>query len=142
MKRSKKKLLKLQRVTTTSGVWFLVLLTTVNLLQFSASQSVESNEIDQTSNDIINPDEYNKNDQFHYITHPNPSQYTEINVENNVITGEKVLDARSSPYLLRSDLEIDKEGKLNIEAGVTVYFAPMVGITVRGILKAIVSITL
>lgn len=139
MKRSKK---KLQQVTTTRGVWLplvLAVFTVSAVLPATLSQSVESNEIDQTSNDIINPDEFSNNDQYHYIPQVNPIKYTEINVENNVINGEKVLDFRNSPYLLRSDIEVGREGKLSIEAGVTIYFAPMVGITVRGALKAIVS---
>lgn len=108
--------------------------------QFTSAQDVESNEIDQTSNDIINPDDYRKNDQYHYLSQSNSlsNEFTEIS--ETTITGEKTLSASKSPYLLRMDLDVEKNGKLIVEPGVVVHFAPMVGITVRGVLKAIVSI--
>ncbi len=56
------------------------------------------------------------------------------------ITGEKTLRLSESPYILRQDLEVLQDGQLTIEPGVTVHFAPLVGITVYGKLKAIVSI--
>lgn len=107
--------------------------------QFTSAQDVESNEIDQTSNDIINPDDYRKNDQYHYLSQSNSlsNEFTEIS--ETTITGEKTLSASKSPYLLRMDLDVEKTGKLIVEPGVVVHFAPMVGITVRGVLKAIVS---
>lgn len=55
------------------------------------------------------------------------------------IIGEKWLRQMESPYLLQMDLTIEKTGKLFIEPGVTVHVAPMVGITVRGVLNALVS---
>ncbi|XP_053697382.1 protein bark beetle [Sabethes cyaneus] len=61
--------------------------------------------------------------------------YTEI--AGDVVLGEKVLRATESPYLLRTDLEIEKRARLIIEPGVTIHFAPMVGITVRGSLMAL-----
>lgn len=67
-----------------------------------------------------------------------PEKFTEIG--ETEITGEKILYASESPFILRQDLEIQPNAKLTVEPGVTVHFAPMVGITVRGQLKAIVSI--
>lgn len=67
-----------------------------------------------------------------------PSRFTEINEQE--ISGEKVLHASESPFLLRQDLDVQRNAKLIVEPGVTIHFAPMVGITVYGQLKAIVSI--
>lgn len=67
-----------------------------------------------------------------------PTKFTEINEQE--ISGEKILYASESPFLLRQDLEVQRNAKLIIEPGVTVHFAPMVGITVHGQIKAIVSI--
>jgi hypothetical protein len=66
------------------------------------------------------------------------ARFTEITEQE--ISGEKSLDLSESPYLLRQDLEVLQNGRLNIAPGVTIHFAPMVGITVYGQLKAIVSI--
>lgn len=68
-----------------------------------------------------------------------PSQLSEITERQ--ISGEKTLRLSESPYLLRQDLDILANARLTIEPGVTVHFAPLVGITVYGQLKAIVSIT-
>lgn len=64
-------------------------------------------------------------------------QFTEIS--GDVVLGEKILRASESPYSLRTDLEVERRARLIIEPGVTIYFAPMVGITVRGSLVALVS---
>lgn len=55
------------------------------------------------------------------------------------IVGEKWLRQAESPYTLQTDLHIERTGRLYIEPGVKVHVAPMVGITVRGILNALVS---
>lgn len=60
-------------------------------------------------------------------------------LKGNLLVGERIWRYDESPYILRSDLEIDKSAKLVIEPGVVVHFAPMVGITVHGILQARVS---
>lgn len=57
-----------------------------------------------------------------------------------VAGGRTVWKAEGSPYLLRDDLLVESRGELVIEPGVEVRFAPMIGITVRGKLVAIVSI--
>jgi hypothetical protein len=67
-----------------------------------------------------------------------PSEFTEIAEQS--ISGEKILHQSESPFLLRQDLEIESNAKLIVEPGVTVHFAPMVGITVRGQIQAVVSI--
>lgn len=64
--------------------------------------------------------------------------FTEL--DGAVITGEKILRETESPYVLNTDLEIDRGGKLIIEPGVIIEFAPMVGITVRGVIIALVSV--
>lgn len=57
-----------------------------------------------------------------------------------VITGGRtVWKPDSSPYLLRDDLVIERDAELIVEPGVEVRFAPMIGITVRGRLLAVVS---
>uniref|UniRef100_A0A182M0U9 Uncharacterized protein n=1 Tax=Anopheles culicifacies TaxID=139723 RepID=A0A182M0U9_9DIPT len=65
-------------------------------------------------------------------------RYTEIG--GDVVLGEKVLRASESPYSMRTDLEVERRARLIIEAGVTIHFAPMVGITVRGSIVAMVSV--
>lgn len=65
------------------------------------------------------------------------SKFTEI--QERQITGQKTLHASESPYLLRQDLEVMENAVLTIKPGVTIHFAPMVGITVHGQLTAIVS---
>ncbi|KFB47778.1 AGAP009143-PA-like protein [Anopheles sinensis] len=66
---------------------------------------------------------------------PSSERYTEI--DGDVVLGEKVLRASESPYALRTDLEVERRARLIIEAGVTIHFAPMVGITVRGSVVAL-----
>lgn len=55
------------------------------------------------------------------------------------VIGEKWLRQIESPYSLEMDLTVERSGKLFVEPGVTVHVAPMVGITVRGVLTALVS---
>lgn len=64
-------------------------------------------------------------------------------LEGGVIAGGRtVWKVRGSPYLLRDDLLVEREAELVVEPGVEVRFAPMVGITVRGKLVAVVSFQL
>lgn len=102
------------------------------------SEFNQLDEIDDTKNVDLNVN----NNLPHESETPNeegevPSRYTEITERE--ITGEKILYSSDSPYLLRQDLEIQQHAKLIVEPGVTVHFAPMVGITIRGQIKAIVS---
>ena len=97
------------------------------------------NEIDDTKNVDLNVN----NDLPHENETPDddagevPSRFTEISERE--ITGEKILYLSESPFLLRQDLDVRLNAKLIVEPGVTIYFAPMVGITVYGQIQAIVS---
>lgn len=64
-------------------------------------------------------------------------EFTEL--DGGIIVGEKVLRQSESPYVLNTDLEVERGGVLTVEPGVTMEFAPMVGITVRGVINAVVS---
>lgn len=57
----------------------------------------------------------------------------------HIVRSQKVLSRSRSPYLLREDLFVEKEGELVIEPGVRIHFGPMVGITVRGVITAEVN---
>lgn len=57
-----------------------------------------------------------------------------------IVRGQRLLTRSKSPYLLREDLFIEKDGELVIESGVEIRFGPMIGITVRGIITAEVII--
>lgn len=66
--------------------------------------------------------------------------YTELS--GGSITSDRILRSSESPYSARDHITIEKGAKLIIEPGVRVEFAPTVGITVRGIIHAVVSIQL
>lgn len=53
-----------------------------------------------------------------------------------IVRGQRLLERSKSPYLVREDLFVEREGELVIEPGVEIRFGPMVGITVRGIITA------
>lgn len=53
--------------------------------------------------------------------------------------GRTVWKGDGQAYLLRDDLLIERDAELVVEPGVVVRFAPMIGITVRGKLIAMVS---
>ncbi|XP_043483219.1 protein bark beetle isoform X2 [Leptopilina heterotoma] len=61
--------------------------------------------------------------------------YTEF-PGGQITRGQRILERSKSPYLLREDLYVERGGELVIEPGVEIRFAPMIGITVRGILTA------
>lgn len=56
-----------------------------------------------------------------------------------IIGEQRILEKSRSPYILREDLFVEKDGELIIESGVEIRFAPMIGITVRGIITAQVN---
>lgn len=58
----------------------------------------------------------------------------------HIVRGQRLLERSKSPYLVREDLFVEREGELVIEAGVEIRFGPMIGITVRGIITAKVMI--
>ena len=55
---------------------------------------------------------------------------------DTLVTGVRTLTFADSPYLVREDVLVTREGELVIEPGVTMQFEQGVGITVRGILTA------
>ncbi|TMW54841.1 hypothetical protein DOY81_000074 [Sarcophaga bullata] len=63
------------------------------------------------------------------------TSYTELKISS--ITGERVLHSNESPFAVRESIVVERNGKLIIEPGVRLEFAPNVGITVRGILHAV-----
>lgn len=54
----------------------------------------------------------------------------------HIVRGQRLLERSKSPYLVREDLFVEREGELVIEPGVEIRFGPMIGITVRGIITA------
>lgn len=59
---------------------------------------------------------------------------TEIN--GAVYTDNGILQWTNSPYIVTNDIVVEESGKLTIQPGVELRFAPGVGITVRGVLQA------
>lgn len=57
-----------------------------------------------------------------------------------IVRGQRLLQRSRSPYLLREDLYVERDGELVLEPGVEIRFAPMIGITVRGVITAKVII--
>lgn len=68
------------------------------------------------------------------------SSFTEL--QGGELLGERTLRRSESPYLARDDLEVVRGARLTIEPGVTVEFAPTKGLKVRGVLQAVVSVTI
>lgn len=66
------------------------------------------------------------------------AQLTELS--GGSIVGERTLRLSESPYILRTDIEIELGAKLIVEPGVHIHFSPMVGVTVRGSIIAVVCI--
>lgn len=60
-------------------------------------------------------------------------------ITNSFINKRFELEKSLSPYVVREDIVVGKEGHLIIHPGVEIRFAPMVGITVRGTITAKVS---
>lgn len=58
-----------------------------------------------------------------------------------IIDREIRMEKSKSPYIVREDVVIDRNGELIIEPGVVVKFAPMVGLTIRGILNIQVRVS-
>lgn len=88
-----------------------------------------------------------------YYTEPNYGSSSSSDEDNayktytefpggQITRGQRILERSKSPYLLREDLYVERGGELVIEPGVEIRFAPMIGITVRGILTAKVFIIL
>lgn len=90
--------------------------------------AVQSQEIASLDNELMS------GEQFHYTK----ADMTEV--LGGSIMEVRTLRTSESPYIVRTDLVVERNGQLIIEPGVQVFFAPMVGITVRGTFKAVVSI--
>lgn len=70
-----------------------------------------------------------------YSTAPGPTEHP-----GGIITNDKLIFYKSkSPYRLRNDIIVERNAELIIEAGVEIKIEPQVGITVRGVLTAVVS---
>lgn len=106
--------------------------------EFSSERRISDSEFlhrtDERKNVNLN---VNNNLESGAPTLPAGQKFTEINEER--IAGQKVLYYSDSPFLLRQDLDILQYGRLIIEPGVQIQFAPMVGITVYGAINATVS---
>lgn len=62
---------------------------------------------------------------------------TPTEIPGGLIINQRMrLEKSLSPFLVREDIIIDVSSELSIDPGVEIRFAPMVGITVRGILNA------
>lgn len=64
---------------------------------------------------------------------------SETELQGGEIIGERTLRLSESPYVLKTDLIVENGAKLFIEPGVQIRFAPMIGITVKGEITAVVS---
>lgn len=64
---------------------------------------------------------------------------SETELQGGAIVGERTLHLSDSPYVLNADLIVENGAKLFIEPGVQIRFAPMIGITVKGEITAVVS---
>lgn len=107
------------------ALWFL--LTIVNLV---SPQVIES----ATDLPSIYYSEPSRNDNYA------PTDFTELS-GGSITGGQKILDRNKSPYIVREDLFVERGGELVLEPGVEIRFAPMIGLTVRGIITAKVIIT-
>lgn len=56
-----------------------------------------------------------------------------------IVNDKLVFSKFKSPYWLRNDIIVERNAELIIEPGVTINIEPQVGITVRGVLTAVVS---
>lgn len=73
-----------------------------------------------------------------YSVEPSPSA-TEH--PGGTVTNDKLVFSKSrSPYWLRNDIIVERNAELVIEPGVVLKVEPQVGITVRGVLTAVVSL--
>lgn len=71
-------------------------------------------------------------------TVPVSSAFTEH--PGGTIIDDKLIFARAkSPYWLRNDIVVERNAEMIVEPGVTIRVEPQVGITVRGVLTAVVS---
>lgn len=71
-----------------------------------------------------------------YSIVPEPTEHP-----GGIITSDRLIFYKSkSPYRLRNDIIVERNAELIIEPGVEIKVEPQVGITVRGVLTAVVSV--
>lgn len=71
-----------------------------------------------------------------YPSTPSPG-FTEH--PGGTVVDDKVIFAKAkSPYWLRNDVVVERNAEMVVEPGVTIRVEPQVGITVRGVLTAVV----
>lgn len=72
-------------------------------------------------------------------TVPYSSGFTE-HPGGTIIDDKLIFSKTKSPYWLRNDIIVERNAEMIVEPGVTIRVEPQVGITVRGVLTAVVSI--
>ncbi|KAK2577430.1 hypothetical protein KPH14_003537 [Odynerus spinipes] len=97
------------------------------LVACQSHESTEQNSIYYTEPALVNSNNSNNGNNY--------DGFTELHGVR-IVRGQKLLQRAKTPYLIREDLFVEKDGELVVEAGVEVRFGPMVGITVRGIVTA------
>lgn len=105
-----------RRKSKVSTVWWIVVALFVSSTKTSAQE---------LSNELISDNGGNN------------VQLTEL--PGGSFVGERTLRLAESPYILRQDMEIELGAKLIVDPGVHLHFSPMVGMTVRGAIIAVVS---
>lgn len=88
---------------------------------------------------VVNSQEVSYNEINSDTEYSENSENSETELQGGDIVGERTLRLSESPYVLKTDLIVDNGAKLFIEPGVQIRFAPMIGITVRGEITAVVS---
>lgn len=71
-------------------------------------------------------------------TVPQPPGFTE-HPGGTFIDDKLIFSKTKSPYWLRNDIIVERNAEMIVEPGVTIRVEPQVGITVRGVLTAVVS---
>lgn len=69
-----------------------------------------------------------------------PSSLSFTEHPGGTIIDDKLIFTRArSPYWLRNDIVVERNAEMIVEPGVTIRVEPQIGITVRGVLTAMVS---
>lgn len=86
---------------------------------------------------LLRAHDYRTDEDLEYQTNSRSYEHP-----GGVIDNKEVFSFLNSPYTIQNDIIIDNGGELSIEPGVTINFQPQVGITVRGVLIAKVSLNI
>lgn len=73
------------------------------------------------------------------VTIPPSTSYTE-HPGGTIIDDKVIFSKAKSPYWLRNDIVVERNAEMIVEPGVTIRVEPQVGVTVRGVLTAVVRI--